>query len=160
VYLWLPHAGFPTCFQLPLFYVSFWDETPKQRTLYILVRPQSTTLYDRLYKGESLHGRQPSALVLGPYGQLVDFTAFGTVLFIVEDIAIVRVLPFIRMLVLASEQRRAMVRKLRIVWQMDDFSIVSPSTTPTPSTIKTLTVSRPPMLDNGLDAGIVGPRPW
>ncbi|KAH1968616.1 hypothetical protein KXV80_001826 [Aspergillus fumigatus] len=32
-----------------------------------------------------------------------------------------RVLPFIRMLVLASEQHQVMVRKLRIVWQMDDF---------------------------------------
>ncbi|GIJ92757.1 hypothetical protein Asppvi_002035 [Aspergillus pseudoviridinutans] len=122
VYLWLPHAGFRTCFQLPLFYVSFWDDTPKQRTLYILVRPKSVSLYQRLYMRESLHGRQRFALLLGPYGRSLDFTAFGTILFIVEDTAIVRVLPFIRMLVLASEQRRAMVRKLRIVWQMDDFT--------------------------------------
>jgi hypothetical protein len=74
-----------------------------------------------------------------------------------EDITIIYILPFIRMLVLASEQRQAMVQKLRIMWQIDDFSIILPSTTPTLSIIKTLTVSRPPMLDNRLDAGIVGP---
>lgn len=38
----------------------------------------------------------------------------GTILFIVEDIGIVRVLPLIRMLVRASEQRQAMVRVGRI----------------------------------------------
>lgn len=73
--------------------------------LYILVRPQSASLYDRLYMEELLHNCQHSALLLRPY-----------------DIAIMRVLPFIRMLVLASEQHQVMVRKLRIVWQMDDFS--------------------------------------
>jgi hypothetical protein len=160
VYLWLPRASLWTCFQLPLLYVSLWDDTPKQRTLYILVRPQSATLYDRLYMEESLHDCRHSALLLGPYGQCVDFTAFGTILFIVEDIAIMRVLPFIRMLVLASEQRRAMVRELRIVWQMDDFSNISPSTPSTLSTIDILTVSMPPMLARRLDAGAVGPRPW
>jgi hypothetical protein len=160
VYLWLPRASLRTCFQLPLLYVSFWDDTPKQRTLYILVRPQSATLYDRLYMEEPLHDCQHSALLLGPYGQCVDLTAFGTILFIVEDVAIMRVLPFIRMLVLASEQRQAMVRKLRIVWQMDDFGIVSPSTSPTLSTIEVLTASMPPNLARGLDAGSVRPRPW
>lgn len=127
--------------------------------LYILVRPQSASLYDRLYMEELLHNCQHSALLLRPYGQCFNFTAFGTILFIMEDIAIMRVLPFIRMLVLASEQHQVMVRKLRIVWQMDDFSNLSPSTPSALSTINILTVSMPPMLARGLDAGAVGPRP-
>jgi hypothetical protein len=92
-----------TCFQLPLLYVSFWADTPKQHTLYILVWPQSATLYNHLYMEASLHDYQHSALLLGLYGQCVNFTAFRTILFIVEDIAIMCVLPFIHILVLASE---------------------------------------------------------
>ncbi|KAI2945427.1 hypothetical protein CBS147323_11286 [Aspergillus niger] len=99
VYLWLPRAGFRSCFQLQPFYVAYWDDAPGPRILY---------------------RRQP-ALLLGPYGRSIDFSPFGTIVFIVEDIGMLRVLPYIRMLVQASEQRRAMVRKLKIVWQMQDF---------------------------------------
>ncbi|OJZ79724.1 hypothetical protein ASPFODRAFT_213129 [Aspergillus luchuensis CBS 106.47] len=82
VYLWLPHAGFRSCFQLQPFYVAYWDDPPESRILYVLTRPRASNL---------------------------------------KDIGMLRALPYIRMLVQASEQRRVMVRKLKIVWQMQDF---------------------------------------
>ncbi|KAI3053325.1 hypothetical protein CBS147353_11501 [Aspergillus niger] len=121
VYLWLPHAGFCSCFQLQPFYVAYWDDAPGPRILYVLTRPRASSLSTRLYLREWLHQRRQPALLLGPYGPSIDFSPFGTIVFIVEDTGILRVLPYICMLVQASEQRRAMVRKLKIVWQMQDF---------------------------------------
>ena len=62
-----------------------------------------------------------TALVLGPYGRPPDLIRFGVVLLVVEDIGIARVFSLIQELVLASEQHRAMVRKLIVVWQMEDL---------------------------------------
>ncbi|GKZ75271.1 hypothetical protein AnigIFM50267_004135, partial [Aspergillus niger] len=121
VYLWLPHAGFRSCFQLQPFYIAYWDDPPGPRILYILTRPRASSLSTRLYLREWLHQRRQPALLLGPYGRSIDFSLFGTIVFIVEDIGILRVLPYIRVLVQKSEQRRVMVRKLTIVWQMQDF---------------------------------------
>ncbi|BCS00192.1 NADPH oxidase family protein [Aspergillus luchuensis] len=121
VYLWLPHAGSRSCFQLQPFYVAYWDDAPGPRILYILTRPQASSLSTRLYLREWLHWRRQPALLLGPYGRSIDFSLFGTIVFIVEDIGILRMLPYIRMLVQASEERWAMVRKLKIGWQMQDF---------------------------------------
>ncbi|KAI3049586.1 hypothetical protein CBS147353_11670 [Aspergillus niger] len=121
VYLWLPHAGSRSCFQLQPLYVAYWDDPPEPRILYVLARPRASSLNARLYLRECLHQRRQPALLLGPYGRSIDFSLFGTIVFIVEDIGMLRVLPYIRMLVQASEQRRAMVRKLKIVWQMQDF---------------------------------------
>ncbi|KAI2888149.1 hypothetical protein CBS63078_10543 [Aspergillus niger] len=103
------------------FYVAYWDDAPGPRILYVLTRPRASSLSTRLYLRERLHQRRQPALLLGPYGRSIDFSLFGTIVFVVEDIGMLRVLPYIRMLVQASEQRRAMVRKLKIVWQMQDF---------------------------------------
>ncbi|KAL3251111.1 hypothetical protein ABHI18_010817, partial [Aspergillus niger] len=56
-------------------------------------------LSTRLYLREWLHQRRQPALLLGPYGRSIDFSPFGTIVFIVEDIGMLRVLPYIRMLV-------------------------------------------------------------
>jgi hypothetical protein len=66
--------------------------------------------------------------VLGPYGRPPDLAPFGIVLLIVEDIGIARVFSLIQTLVLASEQHRAMVRKLIVVWQMEDLGTARRST--------------------------------
>ncbi|KAI2948620.1 hypothetical protein CBS147323_11047 [Aspergillus niger] len=108
VYLWLPHAGFRSCSQLQPFYVAYWDDAPGPRILYVLTRPRASSLSTRLYLREWLHQRRQPALLLGPYGRSIDFSLFGTIVFIVEDVGMLRVLPYIRMLVQASEQRQAM----------------------------------------------------
>ncbi|KAF9890690.1 hypothetical protein FE257_005556 [Aspergillus nanangensis] len=96
-------------------------EQRSQRTLHILARPQSSILVAALYQAKSLHNVQHTALVLGPYGKPPDLGRFGIVLLIVEDIGITRVFSLIQTLVRASEQHRAIVRKLVIVWQMKDL---------------------------------------
>jgi hypothetical protein len=209
VYLWLPQAGLRTASQLPLFYVSSWEDTstPKlthlsgqhaqiyaseqsasqedrlrepetlvpdntslrsaepgvewrqvgtaaerdaavptvsqrhgsrgrtswytamgHRTLRVLARPQSSALAAALYNAKHLHNIPHSALVLGPYGRPPDLAPFGIVLLIVEDIGIARVFSLIQTLVMASEQHRAMVRKLIVVWQMEDLGTARRST--------------------------------
>ncbi|GLA44624.1 hypothetical protein AnigIFM63309_004388 [Aspergillus niger] len=88
------------------------------RTLHVLARPQSSAPAAALYDAEHPHNARHSALVLGPYGKPPDLARFGIVLLIVEDIGVARVFALIQTLVLASEQHRAMVRKLAVVWQM------------------------------------------
>ena len=97
------------------------NTTIGHRTLRVLARPQSSALAAALYNAEHLHSVRHSALVLGPYGRPPDLARFGVVLLIVEDIGIARVFSLIQTLVLASEQHRAMVRKLIVVWQMEDL---------------------------------------
>jgi hypothetical protein len=176
VYLWLPQAGLRTASQLPLFYVSSWEDTPGpndarastaelgvewrqvgtaaerdatvptvsqrhgsrgttswntamgHRTLWVLARPQSSALAAALYNAKHLHNTPHSALVLGPYGLPPDLAPFGIMLLIVEDIGIARAFSLIQTLVLASEQHRAMVRKLTVVWQMEDLGTARRST--------------------------------
>ncbi|KAI9040191.1 uncharacterized protein KD926_008514 [Aspergillus affinis] len=96
-------------------------DATSRRTLHVLARPQSSTLNAALYQAKSLHNVRQNALVLGPYGRPPDLTRFGIVLLVVEDIGIARVFSLIQELVLASEQHRAMVRKLIVVWQMEDL---------------------------------------
>jgi hypothetical protein len=208
LYLWLPQAGLRLASQLPLFYVSSWEDTPTsklahlsgqhaqiyaseqsasqedtlraaetlipdntslrsaeqggewrqagpkryaavhhtsqrqisrgrassdtagRRMLRVLARPQSSALVAALYNAEHRHSVPHSALVLGPYGRPPDLARFGIVLLIVEDIGIARVFSLIQTLVLASEQHRAMVRKLIVVWQMEDLGTARCSNPP------------------------------
>ncbi|KAL2838677.1 hypothetical protein BJX68DRAFT_210806 [Aspergillus pseudodeflectus] len=97
------------------------SDTAGRRTLRVLARPQSSALVAALYNAEHRHIVPHRALVLGPYGRAPDLARFGIVLLIVEDIGIARVFSLIQTLVLASEQHRAMVRKLIVVWQMEDL---------------------------------------
>jgi NAD(P)H-flavin reductase len=95
------------------------------QTVRVQARPQSSALAAALYDAEHLRNIRHSALVLGPYGRPYgrppDMARFGIVLLIVEDIGIARVFSLIQTLVRASEQHRAMVRKLIVVWQMEDL---------------------------------------
>lgn len=138
VCIWMLHMGLRASLQLPLFYIAFWEDWNEhekdekkhenmQRTLYVLTCPWPSRLTMQLYDNTLAHREPRWAVILGPYGRSNDFYDFRTILFIVEDIGIVRVLPFIQMLVVASQQRQAMVRKLEVVWQMDDISTYSPT---------------------------------
>ncbi|KAG2419161.1 hypothetical protein HFD88_002266 [Aspergillus terreus] len=98
-----------------------WNTAKGYRTLRVLARPQSSALATALYNAEHLHKTRHSALVLGPYGRPPDLAPFRIVLLIVEDIGIARVFSLIQTLVQASERHRAMVRKLIVVWQMEDL---------------------------------------
>ena len=91
----------------------------------MLARPQSSALA----AAERLYNVRHSALVLGPYGRPPDLARFGIVLIIVEEIGIARVFSLIQTLVLTSEQHRAMVRKLIVVWQMEDLGTARRSNT-------------------------------
>ena len=123
VQLWVPQIGLRYVLQLPLFYIAFWEDTPDgdHRKLHILTRPRESGLTAELCRSIALHQREHRILVLGPYGRQCDLLWFGTILFVVEDVGFLRVLPYIRMLVQASQHRRAMVRQLMIFWQMEDF---------------------------------------
>ncbi|KAF7589629.1 hypothetical protein BBP40_004002 [Aspergillus hancockii] len=122
VQIWAPQIKLRYTLQFALFYVVFWEDAVDHRALYILIRPQSSGLTANLYRSITLHQGKHRALVMGPYGYQYDLSRFGTIVFVVEDVGFLRVLPYIRMLVQASQQRQAMVRKLEIFWQMEEFS--------------------------------------
>jgi NAD(P)H-flavin reductase len=148
VQLWLPGAGMRARLQLLLFYVAVWEEdaTERRRRIHMVAQPRSG-LTSRLHQAaasraastkglreqanidqvtlnpQSLDSvvRQP-VVVLGPYGRAHDFSRFGTVLFVVEDVGFFRALLYIGRLVEASRRHQSMVRKLEIIWQAGVFS--------------------------------------
>lgn len=116
VQLWMPRAGFRAFFQLPRFYIAFWEDGPTQRIVRMVAEPQpglARKLYHEALKSQA---KQP-AIILGPYGHPLDFYRFGTILFVVEDIGFFRALSYIEMLVEASRKREVMVRKLEVLWK-------------------------------------------
>ncbi|KAL2835708.1 hypothetical protein BJX68DRAFT_260102 [Aspergillus pseudodeflectus] len=156
---WRVEPGLRLASQLPLFYVSSWEDTPTSKLVHlsgeraqIHASEQSASQEDRLREAETLapdntslrsaeqggewrqagakqdaavHHTSQRQISRGrtslPYGRPPDLARFGIVLLIVEDIGIARVFSLIQTLVLASEQHRAMVRKLIVVWQMEDL---------------------------------------
>ncbi|KAJ5365259.1 hypothetical protein N7517_008145 [Penicillium concentricum] len=116
VQLWIPRASFRAYFQLPLFYVAFWEDGPTQRTVRMVAEPQAGFTRKLYHDALESPSRQP-VIVLGPYGHPLNFYRFGTILFVVEDIGFFRALSYIEMLVQASNKREVMVRKLEVLWK-------------------------------------------
>lgn len=118
VQLWMPRAGVRASLQLALFYVTVCDcnGSKSRRTVRMMARPRPG-LTDNLYRAVSNSRTSQSVTVLGPYGRAHDFSRFGTVIFVVEDIGLFRALPYIEMLVEASRRREVMIRKVEILWQ-------------------------------------------
>lgn len=116
--LWMPHGGARAFFQLPMFYVAIcdWEDKYPKKTIRMLARPRSG-LTASLYRTVSSGPIHQPVTILGPYGRPTCLNQYGTVLFVVEDIGLFRVLSLIEMLVNASVRREAMVRKLYVLWE-------------------------------------------
>jgi hypothetical protein len=137
VQLWLPSSKMPFFLQLPLFYVAYWENTDFDesnmggrdaneevhavRTLHLVTRPRpgltARIAQDTLNSGQSTINFPVH--VLGPFGRPDRFDEYGTVLFVVEDIGLFRTLSYIRQLVLGSRERKNKIRKLEVLWQVD-----------------------------------------
>jgi NAD(P)H-flavin reductase len=65
--------------------------------------------------------RRFRVLVLGPHGRSYNFRSYGTVLMIATDVGIAGILPYIQSLVEASRRRQAMVRRVEVIWQVEDY---------------------------------------
>jgi hypothetical protein len=82
----------------------------------MVVEPQIGLMRRLYHRALDTPAKQP-VIILGPYGQPLDFHRFGTILFVVEDIGFFRALSYIGMLVEASRKREVMVRKLEVLWK-------------------------------------------
>lgn len=121
IQLWMPRAGLRACLQLLLFYPAVWERDQCQATLRLAARSR-TGVVRKLYHKALASPISQRIAVLGPYGRPDNFFRFGTIVIVAEDIGLFRMLSYIEMLVAASRRRKAMVRKLEILWQHDaDF---------------------------------------
>lgn len=125
IYLWFPRAGFRALSQHVLCYVSVCEfESRKEKwNVHIVARPHrklNRALYNlyRLQRTEKGLRRQPVA-VFGPYGRPLELSYYGTIIFALEDIGLFRALPYIEMLLRASCQRKAMVRRVEVLWKRE-----------------------------------------
>lgn len=131
VQLWMPRSGYRSFFHLPLFYVASLEESQDQkvrdtnshRTVYILARHRKG-LTKRLIRAATTFESNFPVHVFGPFGHPPHLGKYGTILFVVEDIGLLRILPFLQQLVQDSRRRRTVVRKLEILWKVDWSSIV------------------------------------
>ncbi|KAI2791676.1 hypothetical protein POX_c04544 [Penicillium oxalicum] len=131
VQLWMPSAGIYAGLQLPLFYAAACKKDGAHKIARIVARSGSgitQKLYDRNLA--SPRGNWITVTALGPYGRPENLLRFGTVVLVVEDVGFFRALSYIEMLVKASVQRTALVRKLEILWQDDAESSESSSYLP------------------------------
>jgi hypothetical protein len=143
VQLWLPRSKMPSFVQLPLFYVVYWENTKLNessikgrdssgkvqtvRTLHLVTRPRpglTARLAQDIYFAQNELKPPQSSIsfpvhVLGSFGRPDRFDEYGTVLFVVEDIGLFRALSYIRQLVLGSRERKNKIRKLEVLWQVD-----------------------------------------
>ncbi|KAI2786997.1 hypothetical protein POX_f07350 [Penicillium oxalicum] len=125
--LWMPRAGPRAWIHLPLLYVVICHNDDTHNIVRMVTRPH-TGLMQSLYERSRVSSSSfhlPTT-VLGPYGRPVDLLEYGTVVMVVEDIGFFRVLSYIEMLVEASRQRKALVRKLEILWQDDAVAAYPP----------------------------------
>ena len=131
VQLWMPRSGYRSVLHLPLFYVAHWedcraqiqDESSKTRRLHFAIRHRPG-LTRRLALDTLSCKPNLSVHVFGPFGHTLDFGQYGTVLFVVEDIGLLRILPLLRQLVHASCNRANTVRRLEVLWNVEWNSIV------------------------------------
>ncbi|KAI2791700.1 hypothetical protein POX_c04571 [Penicillium oxalicum] len=131
VQLWMPSAGIRAGLQLPIFYVAVCKKDGAYKIARMVARSRSgiiRKLYDRNLASPRVN-RIP-VTVLGPYGRPENLLRFGTVVLVVEDVGFFRALSYIEMLVKASVQRKALVRKLEILWQDDGESSESSTCVP------------------------------
>ncbi|KAJ5100978.1 hypothetical protein N7456_007030 [Penicillium angulare] len=133
VQLWMPRLGFAVCLELPIFFITSTEreqanidgpstsQKGKRKFLRVVTRP-SSSLTNKLTQ-RILHAGLPSlnlpAFVFGPYGGAHSFGQNGTVVFALEDIGLLRALPFIRDLVEGSRERTNKVRRLEVLWQTE-----------------------------------------
>lgn len=118
VQLWMPRTSFRAFFQLPVFYIAFWEDGPTQRTVRMVAEPRLGLTRKLYHDALQSPRKQPvTVLILGPYGHPLGFHRFGTILFVVEDIGYFRALSYINKLVESSRKREVMVRKLEVIWK-------------------------------------------
>lgn len=143
VQLWMPRSGYRSCFHLPLFYVANIGEQQQQingtpssyRRLHFLVRYRRGLTKRLAFDAIKANCSFP-VFVFGPFGHPPCFGDYGTVVFVVEDIGLFRILPFIRQLVHGSRRRETVVRKLEILWAVDWSSIVELELLPEPKGVE------------------------
>ncbi|KAJ5453746.1 uncharacterized protein N7458_004702 [Penicillium daleae] len=133
VQLWMPRSGYRSWLHLPLFYVAYVGEEEEQqqnigshtsnRRLHFLVHYRRGLTKRLALQAVKANFSFP-VFMFGPFGHPPCFGNYGTVLFVVEDIGLFRILPFIQQLVHGSRRRETVVRKLEILWAVDWSSIV------------------------------------
>ncbi|EAU35415.1 predicted protein [Aspergillus terreus NIH2624] len=120
-----PLADLRAASQLQLFYVSSWEDPPGPND------PRVSTVEQGEWSQVGTAAERDAAvhtpsLRQGSRGRTSSKTAMGHRT--LQDIGIARVFSLIQTLVLASEQHRAMVRKLIVAWQMEGLSTARRST--------------------------------
>lgn len=125
IYLWFPWAGWRAFSQHVIRYLSVceYDASKEKWHIHMVVRPQRKldSALDRFYRlqlTEKAVWRQP-VVVFGPFGRALELSCYGTIIFALEDIGVFRALPYIEMLLHASCQRKAMARRIEVLWKRE-----------------------------------------
>jgi NAD(P)H-flavin reductase len=119
--LWCRDLGLRARWRLVPFTIANRTHDDHQDTLYLYTRPLSYG--PMMHLEPSRHPRTAAfhALVLGPHGRPHNLRRFGTVILIASDVGIAEVLPYVQTLIDASRRRDAMVRRIHLIWQVDDY---------------------------------------
>jgi hypothetical protein len=103
--------------------VCEFDVSKEKWNIHMAARPHhklDRALYQfyHLQRTEKAVWRQP-VVVFGPYGRALELSCYGTIIFALEDIGVFRALPYIEMLLHASCERKAMVRRVEVLWKRE-----------------------------------------
>ncbi|KAI6080158.1 ferric-chelate reductase [Hypoxylon rubiginosum] len=110
-----------SCVQTHPFTVVSWSDTP-QTSLDLFIEPRRGLTQDLLRL--AAYGPTTSlAIWSGPHGKVLPVDRHENILLLATGFGIAAHLPYVKKLVYHHRARRTPVRRVHLVWQMDDFDI-------------------------------------
>ncbi|KJZ69509.1 hypothetical protein HIM_11106 [Hirsutella minnesotensis 3608] len=119
--LWIPSASLSSFTQTHPFTVVSWSEKP-QGHIDLFIEPRRGLTKDLF--GLSEYGPTTSIVMFsGPHGRALSADHNENVLLIASGFGIAAQLPFVKKLIYDHHNRRTLVRRIHLVWQIDNLDI-------------------------------------
>lgn len=130
VYLWAPAVSFGALVQMHPFSVAWWQSGPdgNATSISLLVKPQRG-FTEKLVRCAGNDTWMRVGLD-GPYGGAAGIRDFGSVTMFATGIGIAQQIPFIKHLLQTQHDGRGSIRRMSLVWQLDQEGKVSASDLP------------------------------
>lgn len=128
VFLWIPGLCVRSIFQRHPFAIAWWNENEHGQAthLSLIVKPQSGLTCKLVTVASSLS--RYLTTVEGPYGNSIRTSEYGTILLFATGMGVAGVMSLIKEVMVEKRRWQSAVRKVKLVWQVDDPSEFSHST--------------------------------
>ncbi|KAI9853593.1 MAG: hypothetical protein M1824_001086 [Vezdaea acicularis] len=117
VYLTVPSNGYLGILQAHPYYIAWWGTKNRNNTITLLI--QTRTGFSKYL---NLIGQNTSAILQGPWGHTENLHDYDKVLMFASGIGLAVHLPYIRYLLELHNEVKSRVRRLTVVWLIEESS--------------------------------------